>query len=395
MFMIGVGGFAAASAVGGAAGSFEILLGARVAQGAFAALLAPAALSLLSITFSDDDADRSKAFGMFGAISAAGGATGLLLGGLLTETASWRWCLYVNVVCAVVAFVGACIVLRDGARTPAQRVDVTGAVLAVSGLAALVIGMGNAAEHDWGSGDTLVPTVTGVVLLAAFVTVERRAAHPLLPLRVVADRVRGTAYFGLAIAGTGSFAIFLFLTFYLQQDLGFSPILTGVAFLPMIGCVIIGAAGVSTALMPRTGPRVVLPVGGMLAAVGLALLTRTGPHTSYAATVLPSLIVMGVGLGMIFGAAQNVATSGVDDDDAGVASAMVNTAQQVGGSIGTAVFSSLAALAAASGDRGSALATVDGYHQAYWVASAVFAAGALVSVAFLRSGPIAGNRPVS
>jgi EmrB/QacA subfamily drug resistance transporter len=235
MFLIGVGGFAVASAVGGAATGFGVLLGARVAQGAFAAMLAPAALSLISVTFSDDASDRGKAFGVFGAISGAGGAIGLLLGGFLTETLSWRWCLYVNLVFAVLAFFGAIVFVRSGDRPARVPFDSAGAVAAVAGLAGIVYGLGNAADHGWAAATTLIPATVGLVLLVAFVTIERRVDHPLLPIRVVLDRVRGSSYLTLGVAGTGTFAIFLFLTFYLQQTLGLSPILTGVAFLPMIG----------------------------------------------------------------------------------------------------------------------------------------------------------------
>ena len=393
LFMVGLGGFAVASAVGGAATGFEVLLVARVAQGAFAAALAPAALSLLSVTFSDDPGDRGKAFGVFGAISGAGGALGLLLGGLLTETLSWRWCLYVNLIFAVLAFLSAIVFLRPGIRPARVRFDTAGAVTSVAGLAGLVYGLGNAADNGWTDPATLIPTVAGVALLVLFVVIERRAEHPLLPIRVVLDRVRGASYLTLGIAGAGTFVVFLFLTFYLQQTLGISPILTGVAFLPMIGCVMVGAVVSGTVLMPRVGPRPLIPAGALLAAIGLALLTRIGTDTGYASTVLPSLVIMGLGFGLIFGPVQNAATSGVTASHAGVASAMVNTSQQIGGSIGTAVFSSLAALATARyltahGTSHGAAATIAGYHLVFWIAAAVFAAAALTAALLFRNGPI-------
>lgn len=392
MFMAGLAGFAIASAVGGAATGFEVLLVARVAQGAFTAALAPAALSLLSVTFSDNPADRGKAFGVFGAISGAGGAIGLLLGGLLTETLSWRWCLYVNLIFAALAFLGAIVFLRAGARPARVRFDTAGAVTSVAGLAGIVYGLGNAANNSWTDPATLIPTIAGLALLVLFVTIERRAEHPLLPIRVVLDRVRGTSYLTLGVAGAGTFVIFLFLTYYLQQTLGISPILTGVAFLPMIGCVMIGAVVSGTVLMPRLGPRPIVPAGALLAAIGLALLTRIGTDTSYAGTVLPSLLIMGLGFGLIFGPVQNAATSGVTPSDAGVASAMVNTSQQIGGSIGTAVFSSLAALTTTGyltthGTTQAAAATIAGYHLVFWIAAAVFTAAALIAALLFRSGP--------
>ncbi len=393
MFMIGLGGFAIASAVGGAASGFEVLLVARIAQGAFAAALAPAALSLLSVTFSDNPTDRGKAFGIFGAISGAGGAIGLLLGGFLTETLSWRWCLWVNLIFAVLAFLGALVFLRAGARPARVRFDTAGAVTSIAGLAGIVYGLGNAADRGGTDPATLIPTIVGVALIVVFVIIERRVEHPLLPIRVVLDRVRGASYLTLGIAGAGTFVIFLFLTYYLQQTLGFSPILTGVAFLPMIGCVMIGAVVSGSVLMPRVGPRLLVPTGALLAAIGLALLTRIGTDTSYTGTVLPSLLIMGLGFGLIFGPVQNAATSGVTNSDAGVASAMVNTSQQIGGSIGTAVFSSLAALTTTSylathGTTHATDATIDSYHLVFWAAAAVFTAAALTAVLLFRSGPI-------
>jgi EmrB/QacA subfamily drug resistance transporter len=399
MFMIGVGGFAVASAVGGAATGFDMLLVARIAQGAFAAMLAPAALSLLSVTFSDNPEDRGKAFGVFGAISGAGGAIGLLLGGFLTEYLSWRWCLYVNLIFAVLAFLGAIVFLRGGTRPKRVRFDIVGVVTAVPGLAGIAYGLGNAASYGWTAPITLIPTIAGVVLLVAFVFIETRVEHPLLPVRVVLDRVRGTSYLTLGIAGAGTFAIFLFLTYYLQQTLGFTPILTGVAFLPMIGGVMVGAVVSGTMLMPRTGPRPLVPAGALLAAIGLALLTRIGTDTGYAGTVLPSLLIMGIGFGLIFGPVQNAATSGVTDTDAGIASAMVNTSQQIGGAIGTALFSSVATLAATRylathGTSHAAAATITSYHLVFWVAAAIFAAAAIIAALLFRGGPIPAEQSV-
>ena len=397
MFMIGVGGFAIASAVGGAATGFDVLLIARIAQGAFAAMLAPAALSLLSVTFSDNATDRGRAFGIFGAISGAGGAIGLLLGGILTETLSWRWCLYVNLVFAVLAFTGAIVFLRGGDRPERVRFDLGGAVTVVLGLAGIVYGLGKAASDGWSATETIIPTMLGGLLLVVFVLVERRTDNPLMPLRVVLDRVRGTSYLTLSICGTGLFAIFLFLTYYLQQILGFSPIRTGTAFLPMIGCVVVGAVVSGAVLMSRTGPRPLVAVGCLLAAIGLALLTQITGNSGYAGSVLPSLLVMGIGFGMIFGPVQNAATSGVHTDDAGVASAMVNTVQQIGGSIGTAVFSSLALLAATDylathtatpSAATVADATLAGDQLVFRVAAGVFLAAAVTAALLFRSGPV-------
>jgi EmrB/QacA subfamily drug resistance transporter len=398
MFIIGVAGFAVASAAGGAATGFAMLLIARVAQGAFAAVLAPAALSMLSVTFADDANERGRAFGIFGAISGAGGALGLLLGGVLTQDLSWRWCLYVNLIIAAVAFVGALVFLRDGGRPERTRLDIWGTVAAVLGLVGLVYGLGNAESKGWKDFWTLGPAIAGTVLLIVFVLIERRASHPLLPLRVVLDRVRGTAYLAAGISGTGMFAVFLFLTYYLEDTLKFTPIETGAAFLPMIGAVMVAAVFSGSVLMPRTGPRPLVPAGCVLAAAGMAMLTGIPASSSYAASVLPALLVTGLGFGLIFGPVQNAATSGVQTHEAGVASAMVNTAQQIGGSIGTAVFSSLTATAitdylnahAAAAARPATIAnaTLAGYRLVFWVAAAVFLGSAVLAGLMFRSGPL-------
>ncbi|WP_163508173.1 DHA2 family efflux MFS transporter permease subunit [Fodinicola acaciae] len=380
MFLAGVTGFAIASAIGGAAGDFALLLIARVAQGAFGALLAPAALSLVSVTFADDARERGRAFGIFGAVSGAGGALGLLLGGVLTQHLSWRWCLYVNIIIAAVAFFGALAVLRDGAQPRRVRFDLAGTVTAVLGLVGIVYGLGNAETHGWQSIGVLGPVVAGVVLIAVFVLIQRRVSHPLLPLGVILDRVRGTAYLSVGISGTGMFAVFLFLTYYLQDTLGFTPIQAGAAFLPMIGLVMAGAVFSGSVLLPRTGPRPLVPIGCVLAAIGMAMLTGIGATSSYVSAVLPALLVTGVGFGLIFGPVQNAATSGVEPDEAGVASAMVNTAQQIGGSVGTAVFSSLATTFAG--------ATLASYHVVFWTAAGVFAATAVLAALLFRNGPL-------
>jgi EmrB/QacA subfamily drug resistance transporter len=398
MLLIGIGGFAVASAVGGAAQGIEMLLAARVAQGVFAAMLAPAALSLLSVTFADDPKERAKAFGIFGAISGAGGAIGLLMGGVLTQFLSWRWCLYVNVVIAVIAFIGAAILVRDGDRPARVRLDISGTITSVLGVGGLVYGLGNAASRGWGDIWTLGPAIGGAALIVVFVLIERRVDNPLLPLRVVLDRGRGAAYLTLAICGTGMFAIFLFLTYYLEETIGLTPIQTGLGFLPMIGCVMVGAVVSGSVLMPRTGPRPLISIGCLLAATGMALLTGIGAETGYLGSVLPALLVTGLGFGFIFGPVQNAATSGVRADDAGVASAMVNTAQQIGGSIGTAVFSSIATLAvanhlAANGASATlpatiAEATIASYHLVFWCAAAVFIGAAVIAGLLFRSGPL-------
>ena len=393
MFVIGVVGFALASALGGAAQDFQMLLFARALQGVFGAALAPAALALLTTTFTEP-AERSKAFGIFGAIAGAGGGVGLLLGGLLTEYASWRWCLYVNLVIAALALLGVGK-LHEAARSGRPRLDLPGAVTAVVGLVALVYGLANAETHSWGSASTVVPIVAGVVVLVAFVLIERRSAHALLPLRVVLDRNRGGAYLTIAIAGIGMFGIFLFLTYYLAGILQFTPVKTGLAFLPMLGVLMVVATVAGTVLVPRIGPRPMVPTGALVAAAGMAMMTGLSLDSSYAGGVLPGLMVIGVGLGLVFAPIQNAATAGVEPADAGVASAMINTVQQVGGSIGTALLSSFAASAAAgyvadhaAGPQTVALATLHSYHTVFWWSAGFFVVCAVVAAVLFRSGPL-------
>jgi EmrB/QacA subfamily drug resistance transporter len=393
MFLIGLVGFALASALGGAANGIEMLIIARVLQGAFGAVLAPAALSLLSITFSDP-AERGKAFGIYGAISGAGGAVGLLLGGTLTEYASWRWCLYINLVFAVAGVVGGLMKLKDEPAANRDRLDWPGVITAVSGLVSLVYGLGSAESDGWSSPKTYLFIIAGVIILGAFVAIERRAKTPLLPLRVVLNRNRGGSYLSIGIAGAGMFGVFLFLTYYLTKILGFSSIQCGLAFLPMLGGVMITAAVIAPMLIPKFGPRPLVPAGALIAASGMAYLTRLGLDSHYATGVLPGLIVMGLGMGLIFAPAQNGATSGVQHHDAGVASAMLNTAQQIGGSIGTALLSSFAASAATNYMKGKtlgthtmALAQIHSYHTIFWCSVAFFLVCAVLSAITFRNGP--------
>src|SRR6516225_2919177 len=396
MLIIGLIGFAAASALGGAATSFAVLVIGRGAQGAFGAMLAPAALSTLTVTFTDP-AERGKAFGVYGAIAGGGGAVGLLLGGFLTEYLSWRWCLYVNVVLAVVAVAGAVRLLASHPRNPDVKIDWPGTVLEVAGLVSLVYGLSEADTKGWGAPTTVVLLVAGVVLLAAFVLVEQRVQHPLLPLRIVLNRFRGGAYLAIGLSAIGVFGIFLFLTYYLQLTLAYSPVKSGLAFLPMIAAIIAASTTSSGVLMPRVGPRPLIPVGLLIAAGGLALLAaELGLHTSYPAWILPSLVLVGAGLGVVFGCALNTATYGSGAADAGVAAALVNTNQQVGGSIGTALLNTLAAsaftsyvLAHGPGPLVQAEAAVHSYVVGFWVSAAILAGSAVVCALVLPSGTLA------
>jgi len=401
-FLTGLIGFAAASAAGGAAGSFSMLIVARACQGAFGALLAPAALSLLTVTFRDSR-DRGKAFGIFGAIAAGGGAVGLLLGGLLTQYLDWRWCLYVNLIFAVIAGAGAVALLRRQAARPRPRLDLPGLTAEASGMFCIVYGLSNAASDGWHAPATWGFLAAGAVLLAAFGYIETRAGEPLLPLRIITDRNRAGAYLSILITGAGMFGIFLFLTYYLQETLGFSPVTTGLAFLPMVGAIVVCSNLANIVLLPRTGPRWLVAGGMLAAAAGLAWLTRIGVHSSYAADVLPALLLTSAGLGFVMSPSMNTGTAGVATPDAGVASAVVNTGQQVGGSIGTSLLNTVAASAAASylaahlspqttaaGRPAAALAQlaqVHSYTTAFWWAAGIFAAGAILAALVFRPGP--------
>ncbi|MEV0182245.1 MFS transporter [Streptomyces sp. NPDC050625] len=392
-FLVGVVGFAVASALGGAATGFGMLVTARALQGAFGALLAPAALSLLNTTFTDAR-ERARAFSVYGAIAGAGGAVGLLLGGVLTDAFDWRWTLYVNVAIAFVAFAGGWILLSNHRDAAGAKLDVPGTILVASGLFALVYGFSNAETHDWGSPLTWGFLIAGGLLLAAFAWWQTRAEHPLLPVRILLDRDRAASFLAVLITGAGMFGVFLFLTYYLQLNLGFSPTKTGVAFLPMVGALMVAAQLGTTVLLPRIGPKAVIPLGFAVATAGMAWLTGIGVDSHYMSAVLPPLVVIGVGLGLVMPTAMQLATGGVAAEDAGVASATVNAMQQVGGSIGTALLTTLAASAAtdylAGRDATSKLvqaqATIESYTTAFWWSAGFFAAGTLVAFLLYRRG---------
>src|SRR3954454_6188871 len=394
-FIGGLLGFAATSAVGGAAGSFGVLVGARAMQGAFGAVLAPSALALLSTIFTAP-AERGKAFGIFGAIAGGGAAVGLLLGGILTELLSWRWCLYVNLLFAIPTAFAALRLLHNQADPNRPPLDLVGTVLATTGLFSLVYGFSNSEMHSWGHPVTIVALTLAVVLLAAFTLVEARVAHPLLPLRVIADRTRGGSFLAIGISGIAMFAVFLFMTYYLQLTKGFTPIQTGLAFLPMTAAIMVTATSVNIRFLNVVGPRPLLVLGMSLGSLAMVWFAQLEVDSSYVGHVLPGLLVMGVGMGNIFAPAFASATYGVDPRDSGVASATVNTMQQVGGSIGTALLSSIFASAVVSYAAGRpaspqllAEASVHGYTVAFWVAAGVFAFGAVVVGRMMRSVEVA------
>jgi EmrB/QacA subfamily drug resistance transporter len=389
-FIAGLVGFAGASALGGAAQSFELLVAARALQGVFAALLAPASLSLLSTTFIDT-AERGKAFGIYAAIAGMGGAIGLLLGGALTEALDWRWCLYVSIMFAVPAAIAGTRLLRHVPAEARPRLDLPGALTASTGLFALVFGLARAESDGWGDPVTVALLAGSAALLALFVALQRRAAKPLLPLRVVTDRTRGASFLAIGTGVAGLYGIYLFLTFYLQNTKSLTALETGLAFLPL-SFSILPTVGIVSRILPRTGPRPLVPAGLLTAALGMILLTRIGVDTNYATHVLPSLVLIGVGFGLAMMPSFATATLGVPAEDSGVASAMVNTSQQVGGSIGTALLSTLAVSATTefittNGPAPEVLrqAAVEGYVTAFWWAAGIFVAGALICGALVRS----------
>ncbi|KEF21101.1 Puromycin resistance protein pur8 [Streptomyces rimosus] len=347
-FVTGLVGFAVASALGGAATGQGMLFGARALQGAFGALLAPAALSLLTTTFTDGK-ERGKAFGIYGAIAGGGSAIGLIAGGLLTEYLDWRWCLYVNVPIALIAIAGAWVFLHDRrGNGGAARLDVLGVVLGWGGLVAIVYGCSEAQPRGWNDGLVLGMLVGGAALLVVFAWWQSRARYPLLPLHIVRDRNRAGAFLTMALAVIAMFGMFLFMTYYLQVVLGYSPVKTGMAFLPITAAIIVGSTQISARLLHHIPPRMLMVPGAVLAAAGLAWLTTLTAEPAYVSHVLPSEILVGLGMGLIFMPVMATATAGVAPQDSGVTSATVNTAQQVGGSIGTALLNTIATSASAT-----------------------------------------------
>ncbi len=406
-FLAGLAGFAIVSAIGGASVNFAMLITARACQGAFAALLVPSALSLLTTTFTEPK-DRARAFAVYGAIAGAGGAIGLLLGGALTQYLSWRWTLYVNLLFAGIAFAGGAVLLPRQPSPVKPRLDVPGVLLVSSGVFCLVYGFSNAATHGWAAPSIYGFLAAGVALGAGFAAWQGQAPHPLLPLRVVLDRNRGGAYASMLLGTAGLFGIFLFLTYYLQQTLGYSPLVTGVAFLPMSAGLILAANLSTITLMPRFGPRPLIAAGMLAAAAGTAWLAQLGPHTGYPTGVLGPLLLAGAGVGLVIAPAINTGTFGVAPQDAGVASATVTVGQMLGGSVGTALLNTIFASAVAAyltahlaaarltGHRAlTGLALAHGYDTAFWWIAGIFAVGAVVSGVLLRRGPLGQKRTPS
>jgi len=391
-FLIGLAGFAIASALGGSAGSFAVLLAARAAQGAFAALLAPTALSLLAVTFTEPH-ERARAFALYGAIAGSGAALGLLLGGVLTQSLNWRWCLYVNVPIAVVAAIGGWRFLTEARVGSGRQFDIPGVLLVTGGLVTLVYGCTQVVSAGWGSATVIGFLAISAVLLVAFVVREARAPSPLLPLWIVLDRNRGGAYLAAALAIAAMFGAFLFLTYYLQVVLRYSPLQAGLAFLPLTLASQAGSWGIASVLMPRVPARVIMAPGALVAAAGMLVLTQIPVTGGYLSHVLPAEILLGIGIACVMAPAFNIGTRGVDPRQAGVAAATVNAAVQVGASLGTALLNTIAAGATAaylSGQPSSAAlidqALVHGYSTATGWAAAILVLGAVSTFLLINTG---------
>lgn len=368
-FLVAAAGFAVASLLSGIAQQPWELIGARALQGVFAALLAPAALALLNVAFPGGK-DRGTAFAIFGSITGVGAAVGVLLGGFLTEHASWRWCFFVNVPIAAIALAGVWSLVSESKAQGSTKYDWPGVVLAALGLGSLVYGFTNA-EHGWDAPEAWGFIAAGVVLMALFVLVEATVKHPLLPLRVATERNRGAAFLASFLSGAVLIGGILFINFYIQIVLGFAPFLAGLASLPMTVALII-TAGVVAKNLPKLGAKIPTAAGPVFMAAAMLWLTQVSAEGLYLVNMLPALLLLGVGLGMVFVPMQNLALFGVDKDDSGVASALVNASQQIGGSLGIALFSTIAA--AAGGVSLAALS--DGYAKVF-----LWAAGVAILIA--------------
>jgi EmrB/QacA subfamily drug resistance transporter len=390
VLLIGLAGFALASALGGVAQNGAMLFAARALQGVFGALLAPAALSLITVTFTEVK-ERAKAFGVFGAISGGGAALGLILGGLLTQYLDWRWCLLVNIPVAAIAIFLAIPIVRESKAHGNTKYDIPGALLSTAGLVTLVYGFTKAAEDGWTSGVTLTLFAISAALLIAFVVVEVFSSHPLLPMRVVLQRNRGGSYLTSVTLGAGMMGMFLFMTYYFQGTLGYSPLKSGVSYLPFSAGIIV-TAGLGSTILPKVGPRVMMTTGALLATGGMLWLTQLKADSSYPKLILPALVIMAVGMACCFVPLGNTALSGVSEHDAGVASAMINTSQQVGGSLGVALLNTVFTTAVANYivDHGGptpqnqGLAGIHGYNVAFTVSAVLLAVSAVITFVMIR-----------
>jgi EmrB/QacA subfamily drug resistance transporter len=388
LFIVGVAVFSIASLINGLASSSEMLIIGRGLQGLGGALVSPAALSIITTTFAEGP-DRNKALGVWSAIAAGGAAVGLLMGGVLTDLLSWEWCFFVNVPVGIAAIAAA---LRYVPNTLAEHkpssVDIAGAVAVTSGLVVLVYAIVKAQAWGFGSGKTLGLAAVAVALLAAFIVIEARSKAPLVRLGIFRKRTLTGANVVMTLVAAGMFSMFFFATLYVQEILGFSPLKAGLAFLPVTAGIMIGA-GVAQQGIKRIGARLQTVIGISVAAVGMFMLTGMPADGSYASDVLPGLLPIAFGMGMTFVPITLMATTGVHGDDQGLASGLLNTAQQVGGALGLAVLSTVAFNHAQSAGGSRAEALVSGYTTAFTVGGFLLAAGAALILVLIRRDDVA------
>jgi len=388
MFMIGITIFAVSSLLGGLAMNDVWLIITRGLQGIGGAIAAPTALSLIATNFAEGP-ERNRAMGVYAAMSGGGGAIGLLLGGILTSYVSWRWIFFVNVPIAAVVLFLTPRALNESQST-SGHLDVPGAITVTAGMLSLVYGLSNASSHSWGSTSTIVSLVAAVVLLTAFGLIERRSKEPLMPLSIFKNRNRSGSFAMMLCIGIALFSMFYFLTQYLQNILGWSPIRTGVGFLPMTAGIIVSAA-LASRYVGTLGIRIPLLVGPAAATIGMLWITRLTVTSTYP-DVLGPLIVIALGMGFSFVPLTLVAVSGVEPNEAGLASALLNTMQQVGGALGLAVLATVAIDATKSEYKtlnhstsvAKNVATTHGYTTAFFVAAGISFLGFLISLIFIR-----------
>jgi EmrB/QacA subfamily drug resistance transporter len=396
IFLAGLVLFTSASLLCAVAQGATWLIMTRGLQGLGAALVSPAALSIVTATFTEG-AERTKALGVWAAIAVGGGAVGLLLGGILVDLLSWPWIFFVNVPVGIVAFLVSLRFVPESRDEHAHKsFDVAGAVAVTAGLIMLVYGIVRSAESGWGSGEVLGILALAAVLLVGFVVIEHRSAEPLVRLSIFSVRTVRGANVGMLVIAMGLFAMFFFNTLFLQRVLGYSPLESGLAFLPFTAGIIIGSVA-SQSLIPRLGAREVPVIGLVIAVIGMLFFLRLSPDSTYVPDILPGIMLASVGMGLTFVPVTLIATSGVPVDDAGLASGLFNTSQQVGGALGLALLSTFAANKTADvldsvghkpTNAEAAQALVDGFHVA-WLGCAVFlAAGAVLLLALLRRGDV-------
>jgi EmrB/QacA subfamily drug resistance transporter len=393
IFLMSLFGFAGASAFGAAAQSGTWLYSARAIQGVFAALLAPAVLSLITTTFTEIH-ERAKAFAVYGAISGAGGAIGLVAGGALTSYLSWRWTLLVNTPIAIATAIAAVPLLKESRAEGSRQLDIPGTLGITGGLALLVYGFTEASIHGWEAPRTIALLVVSGIVLAQFLVWETRAKNPILPLRIIADRNRGGSYAAFFLATLAMFGTFLFLTYDFQSVLGYSALRAGIAFLPFPVGVIISST-IASKTLPRFGPRTLGIIGFSMVTLGALWLTQLPPHPAYLVHVVPAELLISLGMGQVFVPLSSTALLGVPNHDAGAASALVSTMQQVGASVGIALLNTIATSATASyaATHGgfTKAAQVHGFTSAFEVSAGIAVLAVIVVATLIRRQPAPPN----